>query len=326
MGTKRTIKKSVKNDSILLVDALEDFLAEKEALNKAASTIRNYRQSVGYFMEFNAFDEESTTDEIKQSQFYKWMNTMKLDGVKPTSINHYLRDCRAFFYWCMDSSRKYIEPAFKIELTGGQEEAVKCFSEDDIEILLEKPKKNAGYAEWRTWAIVNWMMATGNRAATVCNVKIGDVDFKKHDIMLTHAKNKKVQIAHLSSGLEAPLKEFIRVWRADADKESYLFCNVGEEKLTTNALSHSFAKYCKDRGVEQTNIHGLRHSFARGWVRNNGSMFALQKILGHSTLDMTRKYVKLFAEDIKEDYEDFSPLDTMKKNARRTQSVKRSDS
>ena len=53
--------------------------------------------------------------------------------------------------------------------------------------------------------------------------------------------------------------------------------------------------------------------------------FALQKILGHQDLAMTRRYVKLFSEDIKEDFDRFNPLDTIKKNSRRTQKVKRSE-
>ena len=52
-------------------------------------------------------------------------------------------------------------------------------------------------------------------------------------------------------------------------------------------------------------------------------MFALQKILGHSTLEMTKRYVKLFSDDIKEDYDKYSPLDTIKRNGKRTQLVKR---
>mgnify|MGYP003303030749 CR=1 FL=1 len=57
--------------------------------------------------------------------------------------------------------------------------------------------------------------------------------------------------------------------------------------------------------TEETNIHGLRHSFARSWVKNGGSAFALQRILGHQSITMTNRYVKLYAEDIKEDYEDY---------------------
>lgn len=324
MGVKRKVTKNAKADLIVICEAFEEFITEKEARNCAPSTLRNYVQSFEYFMAFNEFDTNTTTEEITQSLFFKWMNSMKLDGVKPTSINHYLRDCRAFFYWCMDDSRKYIEPAFKIEMIKGQEEQLKLFTDEDIELLLEKPKRNDGFSAWRMWAIVNWVLGTGNRASTICAVKIGDVNFTKKEIVLSHTKNKKAQIIPLSSSLEVVIKEYIRVWRKDCGSDCWLFPNIGDEQLTTNALRHAFAKYCESRGVERTNIHGLRHNFAKGWIKNNGNQFVLQQVMGHASTEMTRKYVKLFAEDIKEDYDKFSPLDTIKRASKRTKMIKRS--
>lgn len=324
MGTKRRIKKSSGYDLIPLEQAFEEFIVEKEARNLSEATLKNYRQSFELFATFHAFTADTTTDEITPSHFHKWINTLKLDGVKPSSINHYLRDCRSFFYWCMDADRKYIEPSFKINMIEGQEEQMKLFTDDELTLLLEKPRRNDSFTDWRTWAIVNWVLGTGNRASTICDVRLTDINYSKREIALGHTKNKKAQIIPLSSSLETVLKEYVRMWRKDADIDGWLFPNVGEEKLTTNALRHSFSRYCAARGVERTNIHGLRHNFAKGWVQNNGNMFALQKILGHSSLDMTRKYVRLFAEDIKEDFDKFSPLDTIKRGARRTQTVKRS--
>lgn len=322
-GTKRKIKKSSGYDLIPIVQAFEEYLIEKQARNLSEKTLRNYEETMNKFMNFCEFDDDSTTDEIAQSHIFKWINTMKLEGVKPTSINHYLREVRAFLYWCMNEDRQYITPSFKIKMVEAQEEQLKLFSDDELALLLEKPKKNDTFAEWRTWAIVNWVLGTGNRASTICDVKLTDINYSKKEIALGHTKNKKAQIIPLSSSLETVIKEYVRMWRKDADINGYLFCNVGEEKLTTNALRHAFGRYCDARGVEKTNIHGLRHNFAKGWVRNNGNMFALQKILGHSSLDMTRKYVRLFSEDIKEDFDRFSPLDTIKKSTKRAQTVRR---
>lgn len=324
MGVKRAIKRATSSELIPLQEAFDEFIAEKEAHNLSPATIRNYQQSYDFFTRFHEFTNETTTDEIKPTHFYKWINSMKLNGVKPTSINHYLRDCRTFFYWCMDADRKYIEPAFKIAMIEGQEEQLKLFTDEELELLLEKPRRNDSFTDWRTWAIVNWVLGTGNRAATICDVRLNDINYSKREIALGHTKNKKAQIIPLSSSLETVLKEYVRMWRKDAPIDAWLFPNVGEDKLTTNALRHAFARYCGSRGVDRTNIHGLRHNFAKGWVQNNGNMFALQKILGHSSLDMTRKYVKLFSEDIKEDFDKFSPLDTIKRGSRRTQLVKRS--
>lgn len=324
MGVKRAIKRATSSELIPLQEAFDEFIAEKEAHNLSPATIRNYQQSYDFFTRFHEFTNETTTDEIKPTHFFKWINSMKLDGVKPTSINHYLRDCRTFFYWCMDADRKYIEPAFKIAMIEGQEEQLKLFTDEELELLLEKPRRNDSFTDWRTWAIVNWVLGTGNRAATICDVRLSDINYSKREIALGHTKNKKAQIIPLSSSLETVLKEYVRMWRKEAPIDAWLFPNVGEDKLTTNALRHAFSRYCGSRGVDRTNIHGLRHNFAKGWVQNNGNMFALQKILGHSSLDMTRKYVKLFSEDIKEDFDKFSPLDTIKRGSRRTQLVKRS--
>lgn len=314
MGVKHKIKKGAAVGKIGIGEAFEEFAAEKEARNLSASTLRNYRQSYEYFLDFNGLTEENTLEEVEQKHFYKWANSMKIDGVKHTSINHYLRDVRAFFYWCMDEDREYIKDSFKIRLVEGQEEQLKLFEDEDIEALLVKPTRNDSFVTWRTWAIVNWVLATGNRAATICDVKVTDIDYKRKEIRLGHTKNKKAQIVGLSPSLEAVLKEYTRAFNITY----WLFPNVGEEQLTTNALAHSFQKYCKDRGVSRTNIHGLRHNFAKYWIKNGGGMPALQNILGHSTLDMTRRYVRLFTEDIKEDFERYNPLDTLKRKSKRT--------
>lgn len=323
MGIKSKIKRSVGAEEHLLVDAFDEFYAEKELNNRSIATLKNYELTFRLFCEFHEFDDNTTTESIEQSHIYKWVNTMKLDDVKITTINHYLRDIGTFLHWCMDLDRAYMKP-FKMPKLEKQEELPKAFEDDELEALLEKPKKNALFTEWRTYAIVNWVMATGNRAATICEVRIRDINFAKREISLAHTKNKKTQIVPLSSSLETCLKEYIKMWRRDADLDGWLFPNIGEEKLTTNALRLSFSKYCKDRGCEHTNIHGLRHSFAKGWIRNNGNQFALQKVLGHSKLDMTSKYVRLYGEEIKEDYDRFSPLDTIKKEKKRTQTIKRS--
>lgn len=322
MAIKTKVKRSAESEVILLYEVFEEFIVEKEAFNLAPASIKTYKDTFKRFCDFYQLDKSTTTDEINQHLIFKWIGTMKQQGLSISSINHYLRDIRCFLYWCMDDAREYVDK-FKVQMLAKQEEPPKCFDDDEVIELLEKPRPRESFTTWRMWAIVNWVLGTGNRASTICEVKIGDIDFRKKEIELRHTKNKKAQIIPLSSSLETALKEYIRVWRKGVDDDAYLFCNVGEEKLTTNALRQSFEKYCKDRGATHTSIHGLRHNFAKGWVKNNGNMFVLQKILGHSTLDMTRRYVKLFGEDLKDDFDKYNPLDVIKRKQKRTQNVKR---
>lgn len=323
MGVKRNIKKNANGNNIGLFSAFEEFMEEKEAIGCSPSTIANYKLSFELFCRFNEFDEGTTTEEINQGLFFKYMNTLKIEGKSAATINHYLRDTRAFFNWCMATDREYIKPAFKIEGLKAAEEPIKQFNDEDIIALIKKPSNSDGFTTWRCWAVCNWIMGTGNRAATVCEVRIGDIDFKRKEISLRHTKNKKFLIIPLSSALATVIKEYMRIWRGGCSGDDYLFPSIEDKALTTNALKHAFAKYCQDRGVSRTNIHGLRHSFATKWIAGGGSHFQLQEILGHSTLEMTRRYVRFDKEGMKAGFDEHSPLDRLKEGKGRTKRIQR---
>ncbi len=191
--------------------------------------------------------------------------------------------------------------------------------------MIKKPTKYATFVEWRSWAVVNWILATGHRAATVCEIKLGDINYSKREIYVRQTKTNKAYITPLSSALTTVIKEYVRTWRSEATDDDYLFCNVGEEQLTVNALKHSITHYNRSRGVDKISVHAFRHTFAKNWIRNTGDVFRLQKLLGHSSLDMTRAYVNMFSEDLKEGFEEHNPLDVIKKGQSRTQTIKRNE-
>jgi integrase/recombinase XerD len=72
-------------------------------------------------------------------------------------------------------------------------------------------------------------------------------------------------------------------------------------------------RYGRAAGIEGVRIspHTLRHTFAVLYIRNGGDSFSLQEILGHSTLEMTRRYVNLASRDVAEQHKKFSPMDAL---------------
>jgi integrase/recombinase XerD len=323
---KMKVKRSATADLLTFDEAFKGFIEEKIADNKSPTTIANYESTYRIFCEYGGFDEDTLIDKVDSKLVYSWKAHMLADGLKPASVNHYIRDLRCILKWCMDESREYLAP-FKITLVEETDEIPKHYTDDDVQLLLAKPSKRDRFTYWRCWAVFNWVMATGNRASTVCEIKLNDINFAKKEIAVRHAKGKKQQIIPLSTELAAVLKEYIRIWRSgeDVEPDAYLFANIAEEKLTPNALYRSFNNYAQDRGASKGGIHAMRHTFAKGYIKNNGNVFNLQKILGHKKLDMTRKYVALFAEDLKEGYDAVSPLDTIKRSQKRTQVVKRNN-
>lgn len=312
MGIKHHVYRNCEEEQITIYNAFLSFIEDKQAQNLSVASIRDYEDSFRYFMNYFEFDESTPLSVVSNDMFKKWTIDMLERDIRPTSINRYLRDCKVFFNWCINNALLFL-PSLKIDMVKGQEEPLKSFPDEDLIAILEKPKNLNSFVEWRTWTVINWVLATGNRASTVCEVRIGDIDFKNKEIVLRHTKNKKAQIIPLSSSLYSVIKEYLRTWRHGCTAEDYLFPNMANEKLTADALTQAFAKYCKNRGSSHTSIHGLRHSFALNWIRNGGNQFKLQKILGHSTLEMTRRYVALAATDLKEDYDKYSTLDNLRR-------------
>jgi hypothetical protein len=61
----------------------------------------------------------------------------------------------------------------------------------------------------------------------------------------------------------------------------------------------------------RTNPHTFRHTFAKLYLLNGGDLFSLQRILGHTTLDMVRRYVNLDTGEVKRQHAQASPVDRL---------------
>lgn len=304
-----------------LVQAFEEFIQEKEATNRSKDTIRNYNLSFDIFYEYHGLTTATELSEINIGMFYKWINHMKNNEVRPSSINHYLRDMRTFFNWCYQ--RDKIEEPLEIKEISKQEELPKMYSDEEMEILLEKPRAGDSFSDWRMWTIISTVYATGLRASTVCSLKIGDFDFKHEEIIINQQKNKKAGILPFTPAHANIIKEYFKAWLRDSDDEDYAFPNIGGEQLTVSALRQGMDRYCKARGVNAHGIHSIRHNFARAMIVNGGGEYRLQKYLQHSDIKMSQHYVKLFGQDLKKDAEAFSPLDNAKKKSSRSSAFKK---
>ena len=64
-------------------------------------------------------------------------------------------------------------------------------------------------------------------------------------------------------------------------------------------------------GVKRLHAHLLRHTFSVNYLMNRGDVFTLQKILGHTTLEMVRHYVNLANAHVMTQHNRFSPVDRM---------------
>ena len=146
--------------------------------------------------------------------------------------------------------------------------------------------------------------------STALNVKIADIDFDNGLITYRKTKSRKQQIVPLSKSLEQVLNTYLEV--RGGEKEDYLFCNDYGQKASERTYQQLVYNYNLKRNVNCTSCHAFRHTYARLAVVNGMDCFRLQKMLGHSSLTVTKEYVELFGNDLVVDYDKYSPLDNLK--------------
>ncbi len=65
--------------------------------------------------------------------------------------------------------------------------------------------------------------------------------------------------------------------------------------IHSRTVGERIKMYCIDRLGESADIRYSSHDF----IRNGGDALTLQKLMGHKTVEMTMRYVRLFTGDLK---------------------------
>lgn len=104
------------------------------------------------------------------------------------SVNHYIRSVKVFLYWCMEQDE--IAP-FKIKMVKAQETIKDVYTQEELCALIQPPKREDSFVVWRSWAIINFILGTAAREATVCEMQMQDISFDDRTIKFRHLLKAK---------------------------------------------------------------------------------------------------------------------------------------
>jgi integrase/recombinase XerD len=90
-------------------------------------------------------------------------------------------------------------------------------------------------------------------------------------------------------------------------KEELLFLPKQGKPLTLRMTNKTIERIGEKASIQNVRLsaHTFRHSFAKSWP------FSLQRVLGHTTLDMVKNYVNMTYRDIQSQHSKFSPGDNL---------------
>lgn len=287
-----------------VAEVFEDFVISQTAQGLSPVTLTNYRH---HFHSISRhLDTSQSMDTLTKSKLEAMVVSMRQSGLAHNSISSYCRVLRTFLGWC-EREGMTVPPMPHIK---DKETVKESYTDEELEAILKRPNKNCSFCEYRNWVVVNFLMNCGCRASTIRNIQNQDVDLDTRQIIFRHNKNGKIQTVPLCSVMVSILREYMAVRKGKSD--DYLFCDQYGGMLSMNALRLAVARHNQSRGVSKTSTHLYRHTFARKYLVDcGGDAFMLQKLLGHSTLKMTKHYCAIYDADIAKNFDRFSPLAQM---------------
>ncbi|WP_407313768.1 tyrosine-type recombinase/integrase [Desulfosporosinus sp. SB140] len=279
-----------------------EFINQCKARNLSSATIRNYTQQWNYFVKWWGGDSVASIDKDKIMQYIRYLQEK---GIRTETINTGLRTIRVLLNYLHEEN--YIHP-IKIKLLKGDLPVKETYTDQELSVMLKKPNiRKCSFREFRTWCMINFLVGTGVRARSLVNIKISDLDLDNSLVKVTVVKNRKQQILPLPPSLITILNMYLK--HRGGEQSDYLFCNEKNCKMRETSVYHDVQFFNEARGITQNGLHKFRHSFARSFILSGGDPFRLQRLLGHSTLDMTKRYVQLYDRDMLEGIEKFNLLE-----------------
>lgn len=297
------------------------FLRERKYLrNVSPQTIEWYETA---WKTFRKSATSCLTDPatLNRSHLEQFVYALRDRGVKPVTCNTWLKALNTFFGWLHERGdtpvRVQLKP-LKVE-----KRLLPTIDADAILTLvtykpptwisvnkkhLNGPRRGQkAFALWRVHALVCTLLDTGCRIDELLTALT--TDFDKDDLLLTViGKGDKQRRVPFSVELRRILFRYLQTRERLEVNDPLMFPSDGGGEWNQRNALRSFYLFQRRLGLKRVGFHRLRHTFATEYLRNGGDIVRLSRILGHTQLTTTMRYVQMLTGDLQATHGRCTPL------------------
>ena len=289
---------------ITLHKAMEEFIQDRKAVNRSASTISAYKAVFDKFWKITKINPNSYLHKINKDIVRSFLLR---DGINATTVRHDRRHLSAFFNYCIE--QKYIQenptrgismPEVKIDhvammVTKSDIEAIhKAWEQDN-----ERRQQSHQFRPWmnQEWFIplLYTLFYSGLRRKEAVNLTVDNIADQRV-IALNEGKSFRQRFIPIVKELEPWLQ--IALGIAKKNNCKYLFAKAAGQPVSVDHFSRTFAKYRELAGLPKAKKpHGIRHYRITQWLEQGFTIKDVADMAGHSTVAITdRVYSHLTKE------------------------------
>ncbi|HEY3396422.1 MAG TPA: tyrosine-type recombinase/integrase [Armatimonadota bacterium] len=303
------MKKNESSDCTTLECAVVDFLLSRQLANLSPRTIEWYEEKLGTLLDgLGKIPLSQLTIQV-----YRERVAARAKQVKPTTVNHHIRAFKAFVNWLIEEGdySVNIDPR-KIKQMAIEKRNPPALTDAQIVALLKQPNRET-WIGLRDHCLLSLLLDTGIRIGEALTAEMDGLDECQGTLRVIGKGNKQRVVA-----LSLPMRKIMRKWcRVRAQlcgrlkwHTPVLFVSRMGEAMKYRIVSRNIKRYGQMAGIHGVRVsaHTFRSTFATRFCQDGGSIVHLQIILGHTTLEMSRRYAAVTDEDAFEASRCHSPL------------------
>ena len=302
----------------------------------SSQTIRAYTFDLLAFYRF--LDRSCLVIDILQPQHAAdFILSHRREGTAPRTINRRLVTVRSFLNAMFDGLGEYLfQNSFSSFYKGRRNNALlgnlrmkgpRASLKVKVPSILIMPlspfelkKFLTGLRKYRDIAILYLMIFCGLRSCEVLAMEVGDID-QIDDHILVRGKGGKERVLPMSPAVRQALFRYLEYERPECSHSKCFVAMKGRHRgqpLTSGGLRKLFRQQRK-KTIKKANPHLFRHTFATNLIQQGVSLPVVQKLLGHSDIEVTMGYVHLSLEDVSKEYHQaiktIEPFDNQSKDS-----------
>jgi site-specific recombinase XerD len=293
---ERILAKIFEQD-LLAKSYVEHYLRHKYRRNCKANTLKQAAISLVQFLSFFANSGNIVLEQISREEIEAFVEALQDRGLKPSTVNTRLRNVYAFVRFLIIEYRGFdyglMERKVKLKLPDRLPRAIDPQHVDQLLSAIDT---------CRDRALILLLLRTGMRIGELLNCKLEDIDLTEQKILIYQSDKTSVgRAVYYSKDAHQALLAWLRV--RDPLKQQ-LFYGRGGNPLCYEAARSIFQKYLQKASLQYSGytLHCLRHTFATDLLNAKMPLECLRVLLGHSNLEITRRYARLSDKTREEEY------------------------
>lgn len=293
----------LKND--YLATWIDAFLIDRKAQNLKPGSVQFYKEKLVAFLAFCETQAITRISQITPNDIRQFMLALEA-GHNAGGCHTFYRGIRAFFLWYEyeNEPENWQNPIKRVKAPKVAFEPLEPIPLPVFRALLKTCGQD--FTGARDKALLLCLLDSGARANEFLNINLDDLDVTAGSILIRSGKGSKPRYVFIGKEARRSLRRYLNKRN---DGNLALWITDEGERLAYDGLRAILVRRSKQAGVVYYSPHAYRRAFALGCLRNGMDVFSLQRLMGHSDLQVLRRYLAQTDGDLSTAHRLYSPVD-----------------